>query len=72
MPISNFEYMFNLSYPAWLWIKKNAKYLLSSADNALQTRFNEGRASEPSIEAQTEHDKAAAYKMVAMLVNGRE
>ena len=36
MQISKSEYMLYLKHPAWLWIKKHAKHLMPSVDEALQ------------------------------------
>ena len=50
MLISKSEYMLYLKHPAWLWIKKHAKYLMPPIDENLQARFNEGNAFEPFAE----------------------
>ena len=51
MLISKSEYMLYLKHPAWLWIKKHAKHLMPPIDEALQSRFDEGHAFEPFVEA---------------------
>ena len=51
MLISKSEYMLYLKHPAWLWIKKHAKHLMPTIDDALQARFNDGHAFEPFAES---------------------
>lgn len=51
MQVSKSDYMLYLRHPAWLWLKKHARYVLPPVDAALEARFDEGRAFEPYAEA---------------------
>jgi len=42
MQLSKSDYLMFLKHPAWLWLKKNKKYLLPPPDAALQALFDAG------------------------------
>ena len=62
MLISEFEFMFYLSHPVRLRIKKYAKYLMLLTDDALQLRFIQGWAFESYIGALTEHERERSLR----------